>query len=211
MEQEGITENFLRRNFPDAPESFIKRNIGNKDWVRTGMAGSPAMADAYEKLQRASIGEVVGVTEVKTLNGKTVQTMTHTVGEWCEIGGKRKYLRSHWEKNYAHYLEFLKVIGYIKDWNYETKTFWFEGIRRGVNNYKPDFFVILNDGQEEFREVKGYMDSKSKTKLKRMKKYFPLVKMRVIDGAWFKKNGKTMALLVPGWTKKKVAAKSVNP
>jgi hypothetical protein len=33
----------------------------------------------------------------------------------------------------------------------------------------------------EYREVKGYMDSKSRTKLKRMKKYHPAVTVILIE------------------------------
>lgn len=133
---------------------------------------------------------------------KTAPKQART-GEWVEIGGKRFYLRSHWEKNFAHYLEFLKQRGYIRDWTYEPRTFWFEGIKRGVCSYKPDFMVTLNDGSIEYREVKGYFDRRSKTKLKRMKKYHPTIKVRVIDGTWFKAHGRNMAEIVPGWTRKR--------
>ena len=66
-------------------------------------------------------------------------------------------------------------------WKYESKTFWFEAIRRGVRSYKPDFEVELNNGDIEYHEVKGWMDAKSKTKLKRMKKYYPEITMVLID------------------------------
>ena len=42
-----------------------------------------------------------------------------------------------------------------------------------------------NDDSEEFWEVKGYMDSKSKTKLKRMAKYYPDVKLVLIDSTYY--------------------------
>ena len=61
---------------------------------------------------------------------------------WREIGGKRKYFRSKWESNYARYLQFLKEHKQIEDWHHECETFWFEGIKRGVCSYLPDFKVI---------------------------------------------------------------------
>ena len=58
--------------------------------------------------------------------------------EWREIDGRRIFFRSRWEYRYALYLQLLKSRGEIKDWQHEPKTFWFEGIKRGTNNYKPD-------------------------------------------------------------------------
>ena len=97
--------------------------------------------------------------------------------------GKRgvMYFRSKWEANYALYLEFLKGQGEIQDWHYESKMFDFP-IPHGVTRYMPDFEVVEKDGSITYREVKGYLDSRSKTKLKRMAKYYPKVKL-IVEGA----------------------------
>lgn len=100
---------------------------------------------------------------------------------WREIGGVRKYYRSKWEANYAMYLQFLLENGQIKKWEHEPKTFWFEKIKRGCLSYLPDFRVTNNDGSLEYHEVKGWMDDRSKTKLKRMAKYYPEVKILLIQ------------------------------
>lgn len=119
--------------------------------------------------------------------------------DWAEIGGKRNFYRSRWEYRYALYLEFMKKYKHIIDWEHEPKTFWFEGIKRGTNNYKPDFKIIFPSGNEEWHEVKGYMDSKSATKIKRMKKYYPEIVLRVIDKTWFKENGPKLKMILKGW------------
>lgn len=119
--------------------------------------------------------------------------------DWAEIGGKRNFYRSRWEYRYALYLEFMKKHGHILEWEHEPKTFWFEGIKRGTNNYKPDFRVVFPSGNEEWIEVKGYMDSKSATKIKRMAKYHPDVKLRVIGKEWFKQNGSKLKNIILGW------------
>lgn len=119
--------------------------------------------------------------------------------EWREVGGKRIFFRSRWEYRYALYLQLLKDNGQISDWQHEPKTFWFEGIKRGTNNYKPDFFVIHTNGASEYVEVKGYMDSKSLTKIKRMAKYHPDVRLRVVDKEFFKKNSKNLKNLIKCW------------
>jgi len=100
---------------------------------------------------------------------------------WYKISGKEYYFRSSWEVVYARYLEFLKDKEEIIDWEYEVDTFWFKKIKRGVRSYNPDFKVFFKKEVIEYHEVKGYMDSKSKTKIKRMAKYFPETTLIVID------------------------------
>lgn len=91
------------------------------------------------------------------------------------------YFRSKWEANYALVLDFLVKQGEIKSWEYEAQTFVFDQIEFGTKRYLPDFKIFNNDGSTEFHEIKGYFDKKSKTKLKRMAKYYPDVKLVLID------------------------------
>ena len=100
---------------------------------------------------------------------------------WREIGGVRKYYRSRWEANYARYLVAAKEAKLIADWKHEPTTFWFEAIKRGTRSYLPDFLVVGIDGSEIYHEVKGWMDDRSKTKLKRMRIYHPTVALKVIE------------------------------
>jgi hypothetical protein len=107
---------------------------------------------------------------------------------WATIGGKKIYFRSSWEYYYCLFLEKLKQEKKIIDYEHEPDLFWFEGIKRGVTSYLPDFKVLHLNGTYEYVETKGYMDSKSQTKIKRMAKYHPQVKLRVVDKEWFKNN-----------------------
>lgn len=91
------------------------------------------------------------------------------------------YVRSAWEANYARFLTWLISIGQIKNWQYEVDTFEFHAIKRGSRFYTPDFKITNNDDTIEYHEVKGWMDQKSQTKLGRMKKYYPDVKIVLID------------------------------
>lgn len=122
---------------------------------------------------------------------------------WVNIGPHKIYTRSKWESNYARYLEWLASKDMIKSWEYEPDTFWFENIKRGVRSYLPDFKVTNNDGSIEYHEVKGWMDPRSKTKLKRMKKYHPTVKLVLIDSERYKGIAKTVSHIVPDWQKTK--------
>ena len=118
---------------------------------------------------------------------------------WYEIDGKKMYLKSNWERRFCLYLSFQKKHGHIVEYWYEPETFWFEGIRRGTTNYKPDVKVQFPSGNFEFYEVKGFMTSKDHTKLKRMKKYHPKEKVNIISKDWFKNNGRTLKALIQGW------------
>lgn len=129
--------------------------------------------------------------QIKLVDGKSIWEKG-----WYFIGGKKIYFRSKWEYMFACYLETLKEKKTIINWEYETDTFWFEHIKRGVRSYTPDFKITHPSLNQEFIEVKGYMDSKSKTKLKRMRIYYPEIKIRVVDKEWFAKNNKSLKALV---------------
>lgn len=118
---------------------------------------------------------------------------------WRTVGGQRCYFRSRWEANYARYLEWLRSIGEIKSWEHEPETFWFEGVKRGCVSYLPDFRVTQPDGIVEFHEVKGWMDARSKTKLRRMKKYHPDVTLVLIDANGYKALARDVKRLISGW------------
>jgi len=138
-------------------------------------------------------------TETRRANGRDTHSRGSWKSAWREIGGKRKFFRSRWEANYARYLEYLKTQGLITEWHHEPKTFWFEGIKRGCVSYLPDFQVINSNGTHHWVEVKGYMDDKSKTKIKRFEKYFPEETLKVITGDWFKNNNGKLRILCKTW------------
>jgi hypothetical protein len=117
---------------------------------------------------------------------------------WRDIGGKRNFYRSRWEANYARYLEWLKSLGEITEWQHEPETFWFEAIRRGVRSYKPDFRV-WEKGGSCLHEVKGWMDDRSRVCLKRMAKYYPQEKIVLVDGRQYRAIRLKVMGLIEGW------------
>lgn len=118
---------------------------------------------------------------------------------WREIGQQKNFFRSRWEANYGRFLQFLLEKGEISKWEHEPETFWFEGIKRGAVSYLPDFRVTFPDGSVEYHEVKGWMDDRSKTKIRRMAKYHPSVVLIVIDSKTYKTLSKQLGRLVSGW------------
>jgi hypothetical protein len=122
---------------------------------------------------------------------------------WATIGNKPPiYFRSSWEYYYAIFLEKLEQEGKIAIWKHEPKTFWFEGIKRGVRSYLPDFCIVHLNNKEEWSEVKGYFDTKSQTKMKRMAKYYPKINIRLVGSDWFKQNLKACKAIENQFVKK---------
>lgn len=119
-------------------------------------------------------------------------------------GGKREdlnnqYFRSAWEANIARYLNFLKESGDIEKWEYEAETFWFTAIKRGTRSYTPDFKIWERDKEPYFIEVKGWMNKQSRTRLERMKKYFPHIKIELLDEDRYRTLRKQLKGLIKGW------------
>ena len=114
------------------------------------------------------------------------------------VGGRTISFNSKSEANYARYLEHLKTQKLIHDWEYEPQTFWFHAIKRGVVSYLPDFKVTHLSGNVVWVEVKGFMDSKSKTKIKRFEKYYPDEILTVVGADWFKANSQ-LSRVIAGW------------
>jgi len=109
------------------------------------------------------------------------------------------FVRSAWEANYARYLTFLVGVGEIQGWEYEAETFEFDAIKRGTRSYTPDFKVTNLDGAVEYHEVKGWMDPKSNTKLKRMARYHPDITIILIDKDAYYAIRRECKNLVPNW------------
>ena len=115
--------------------------------------------------------------------------------------GKRKdlgiYVRSSWEANFARYLNWMKIHGDIKKWEYEADTFDFP-VKRGTRFYTPDFKVWEKDGKINYYEVKGWMTQKGQTALNRMAKYYPHIQIILIAKKEYNEIAKWKTLF-PNW------------
>lgn len=214
--QLGLTDQH-RAKSDCSKQNLILSSIGR--WDRNphpkGMLGKKHTPEVLTVLGQRSAQRWAALTDdqkserthkmisTKIGRGTLVPTNRHKAtwkAGWREIGGKRKYFRSQWEANYACYLEWLKTLGEIKEWEHEAETFWFHEIKRGSITYLPDFRVTENNGSVAFHEVKGWMDDRSKIKLKRMAKYYPHVRVVLIDASAYKALSQKVSRLVPGWT-----------
>ena len=121
----------------------------------------------------------------------------HIQAGWFISGDRRIWMRSKAERNYAHYLEWLKGLGEVQSWEYEPDEFEFP-IKRGTRFYKPDFKVVDKFGFPEYHEVKGYWTQKATTQVKRFRKYYPELKLIVIDKEAYQAIAEKSAL-IPNW------------
>jgi hypothetical protein len=86
--------------------------------------------------------------------------------------------RSATEANFARILEYHGI-----PWKYEERSFTFSGYKTRPHVYIMDFEIIgkprkkkkdLIEGLEQgFYEIKGYMDARSRNKLRRLRKNYP--------------------------------------
>ena len=186
-----------------AEHGHARGMLGKKHSAETKARISKASAETWRNMSEDRIAEIADKAAKTRIERGILPPMNREGATWKagwrEIGGVRKYYRSRWEANYARYLEWLKGIGQVVSWEHEPKTFWFSGIKRGARSYLPDFRVVEVDGSEAYHEVKGWMDARSKTKIKRMAKYHPDVTLIVIDSAAYKEINKWAAGFIEGW------------
>lgn len=112
---------------------------------------------------------------------------------------ENQYFRSAWEANYARYLNWLCRQKKIKDWQYEPRVFRFEGVTRGPYTYTPDFAITTLDGSIVYHEVKGWMDSASRSRLKRFARFYPELTLEVIDHVRYKQLHAMGKIFSPMW------------
>lgn len=121
-------------------------------------------------------------------------------------------VRSGWEASICRWMNHVGI-----EWEYEPIRFQFP-VTRGRRSYLPDFWLPDHDGGT-WVEVKGYLRTGDRTKIRRFKKYWPdeFAKLQVIIGRedsevheFFKKLGvpvlayftlldKEFKDVIPGW------------
>jgi len=175
-------------------EHLSKINLGKKHSLKT-----------IEKLRQISIskgcgkhmlGKKLSEATKKKISDAHAGKMPANIGRpgkfmnisrgYFKIGDKEIYFRSKWEANYALYLNFLMNKGNIREWQYEEDNFIFDQIQSGTRSYRPDFKIYNLNGTIEYHEIKGWMTPRSKTQMKRMKKYYPDVKLILITSKDYK-------------------------
>lgn len=115
---------------------------------------------------------------VKQLGGKGNSYQYTKTGVRADLGPVT--YRSGWEADFARILTVYRI-----PFQFEPTTFQFP-IKKGTKSYTPDFYLPTTD---EYIEIKGWFDDKSRIKLKRWKIYYPeeFAKLHVIISKYAKK------------------------
>jgi len=171
-----LTKKIFKEN--GHPRGMLGKNHSKKSREQMSRSRKGKKRNLSKKQRQAISDRSSKMMALRLKNKGTIYSRSNN--GWYRINRKKYYFRSGWEVVYACYLEWLRSKKEIKRWEYEPDIFWFEKIRRGVRSYCPDFKIFNNNKSIEYHEVKGYMDSKSITKIKRMAKYYPETKLIVI-------------------------------
>lgn len=214
----GLTNN----KRPMSEDQRATMSVTQKRWLQEnehprGFGGHKHGEESRRKMSAASLAHQAIVTpeEIRARVDKAIRTKIERYGTGGGArtsgnpfsrtkSGKRpdlndQFFRSRWEANYARFLNFLIRQGKIDRWEYEPDTFVFHGMVRGAISYTPDFKVFALDGSYEYHEVKGWMDGPSKTRLKRMAKFYPDEKVVVIGQKEYTQLERTIAGAIPNW------------
>jgi len=157
--------------------------LGYKHTQEAKLKIGKASSNRSEEIRQKTSNTMVGKMPV---NNQEPGTFNNIKRGWYTILDKKMFFRSKWEANYALYLNLLIEQKQIVKWEFEPDVFVFEKIKFGTRSYRPDFKVFNTDGTIEYHEVKGYMDARSKTKIKRMAKYYPKIKLVIIDSPTYR-------------------------
>lgn len=96
-----------------------------------------------------------------------------------EIGGTIYRFKSKAEYKWARYLDKLYDLGAIDYWEYEPTTFEFGERWRKRRVYTPDF-LVKEDGQEIYHEVKTGLQQKDITRFRCLRADFPEVRIILV-------------------------------
>jgi hypothetical protein len=156
---------------------------------------SPVEEDYLRSHKEDSINQLtIALAKSRTaINNKLAEQAGRPVKQSKKSGkrtkiGKRKdlfntFVRSGWE---ADVYRVLLKQGHLAV-QYEPTTFTFTqfGVKHGTVSYCPDFRVTLANGDYIWIEVKGFMKSQDKTKIRRFKKHFPeeFKRLRAVTGS----------------------------
>ena len=196
LERHGHPRGFAGHQHSEAAVAVIGKK-SRLNWERHKATGTGLMSPE----NRQMLSDRMALLQSQRDGSNNYSRVAH--GRRPDIG--EMYFRSSWEANYARYLMWLQARGEIERWEYEPETFWFEAIKRGVRSYKPDF-KVWEKGRIYYVEIKGWMDAKSKTKLRRMKKYHPSVEVQVVNERQYVALARTLSRLIPNWETRATAA-----
>lgn len=154
--------------FSSCEEDYLKENRHERSINELSLYLSKSRAAIKRKLDEFDGKFVPKRNKKGTMIGKRADIL---------IDGKPCFFRSGWESNVARWLTHQG-----KSWSYEPDVFYFHEVKQGTVSYCPDFKY----GRSSiYIEVKGYLDPKGRTAIRRFRKYYPaeFKRLRAIVGS----------------------------
>lgn len=165
----GLKERWASGEMKKKSKETCMKKYGVTHWTKTKKA-----KDIMSELHK---GRIFSLETKKNMSRSAAKRIKKYKMYSFGNGGFREdlgiYVRSNWEANFARILKYSNI-----EFLYEPDTFC---VSEAVT-YTPDFKV----GKVYF-EIKGYMDEKSKNKIKLFRQKFPDLTLGVISGDEYKK------------------------
>lgn len=130
-----------------------------------------ALSNTKNQIKKA-LSELSGKKPKKALPGH--KAFRSNIGKRKDLNNQ--FFRSSWEANVYRYFTSKHPTIKPTTIQYEPTdfTYWQFGIKTGTVSYTPDFKLTYPDGSYEWIEVKGgFLKAADKTKIRRLKKYYP--------------------------------------
>lgn len=117
--------------------------------------------------------------QIMTVENRTVHYEWRNKPQHVFIDGREFYFGGINEYRWARYLQILKELGAIEEWEYEPETFQFRERYRNKRQYTPDF-RITEDGEVFYQEFKTSLRQVDIRRFKLLKADFPKVKIVLV-------------------------------
>lgn len=136
------------------------------DWLKSHIKDPQMQLAGY-------LGKSANAIKNKIIEIKTGVAPGKKSSKGTKIGMRKDlnmFFRSGWEANVARYLIYSNI-----KFEYEPSTFSYLefGIKHGTVSYTPDFKIYTSNGDYQWWEVKGYLKPEDRTKINRLKKFYP--------------------------------------
>jgi hypothetical protein len=136
--------------------------------------------------------ETKGITMKAGITWKALQLLKSSLSKKEKRSNTAKYIKKRTMPSFAHYSEkeFAKVLDFYRiKWEYEPRSFLLKADKDGMvkEEFTPDFYLPELDLYIELTTLKQKLVTKKNSKLRRLKKLYPDVNIKLFYGRDYNK------------------------
>jgi hypothetical protein len=136
--------------------------------------------------------ETKGITMKAGITWKALQLLKSSLSKKEKRSNTAKYIKNLTMPSFAHYSEkaFAKVLDFYRiKWEYEPRSFLLKADKDGMvkEEFTPDFYLPELDLYIELTTLKQRLVTKKNSKLRRLKKLYPDVNIKLFYGRDYNK------------------------